>query len=182
MFQRGVENRTRDSSFPISRACRKFPVDHHPCVTYIDKDNFKQILRRFPKNIKNFSLKVPTMANGEGYYFFNSDRLPKRAPKVHAFRRHPGEIFWDFNSLELPFLGFWVIQTWNWPEFNLLFMKNMTDFRKMVETGVDRCLQLTLLSNCEVKNQVGWGNSCSNEKVQNWSLLKANIFTDKGIS
>lgn len=106
VFQRGVENRTRDSSFPISRACRKFPVDHHPCVTYIDKDNFKQILRRFPKNIKNFSLKVPTMANGEGYYFFNSDRLPKRAPKVHAFRRHPGEIFWDFNSLELPFLGF----------------------------------------------------------------------------
>ena len=46
-------------------------------------------------------------------------------------------------------------------------MKNMTDFRKTVETGVDPCLQLTSLSNCEVKNQVGWGNSCSNEKVQN---------------
>ena len=110
---KGVENRTRDSSFPISRApsnisraCRKFPLDHHHCVTYIDKDNFKQILRRFPKNIKNFSLKAPTMANGEGYYFFNSDRLPKPAPKVHTFRRHPGEIFWDVNSLELPFLGF----------------------------------------------------------------------------
>ena len=61
-------------------------------------------------------------------------------------------------------------------------MKNLTDFRKTVETDVDPCLQLTSLSNCEVKDRVGWGNSCSNERAQNGSLLKVNIFTDKGIS
>jgi len=63
---KGGENRTRDTSFPIarapfniSRACRKFPLDPLPCVTYIDKDNFKQILgRRFSKKIKNFSFKA----------------------------------------------------------------------------------------------------------------------------
>ena len=43
----------------LSRAGRKFPFNPFPCVTYIDKDNFKQILgRRFSKKIKNFSCKV----------------------------------------------------------------------------------------------------------------------------
>ena len=34
-------------------------------------------------------------------------------------------------------------------------MKNLTDFRKTVETGLDPCLQLTSLSNSEVKVRVG---------------------------
>ena len=39
----------------LSRASRKFPPNPLPCVTYIDKDNFKQILeRRFSKKIKEF--------------------------------------------------------------------------------------------------------------------------------
>ena len=52
----------------------------------------------------------------------------------------------DFYSLKSPFLGFRVIQAGCWPDFNLesvfiiknIFnMKNVTDFRKAVETGVD---------------------------------------------
>ena len=52
----------------------------------------------------------------------------------------------DFNSPKSPFLGFWVIQAGYWPDFNFesfifikiyLFIKNLTEFHKMVETGVD---------------------------------------------
>ena len=52
----------------------------------------------------------------------------------------------EFYSLKAPFLGFRVIQTGYWPDFNLesvfiieniFIMKNVTDFRKTVETGVD---------------------------------------------
>ena len=54
----------------------------------------------------------------------NTDRFPKRAPKTQGSRgglggMYPGEFLLDFKSLELPFLGFWVIQTWNWLDFNL---------------------------------------------------------------
>ena len=54
--------------------------------------------------------------------------------------------FLDFNSPKSLFLGLWVIQTGYWPDFSLesfifikiyLFIKNLTDFRKKVETGVD---------------------------------------------
>ena len=54
--------------------------------------------------------------------------------------------FLDFNSPQSPFLGFRVIQTGYWPDFSLesfifikiyLFIKNLADFRKTVETGVD---------------------------------------------
>ena len=62
---------------------------------------------------------------------------------------HRREMFWDFNSLKLPSMGFLVIQTWNWPDFNLesgyYFIKNLTDFRKTVETGVDPRLSLFML-------------------------------------
>ena len=52
----------------------------------------------------------------------------------------------DFHSLKSPFLDSIVIQTGYWPDSNLesvfiikniFVMKNATDFRKMVETGVD---------------------------------------------
>ena len=70
----------------------------------------------------------------------------------------PQDIFFDFNSLKSPFLGFRLIQTGNCPnhfrDFNLEFtfikkyvlfiMKNLTDFRKMVETGMDLCLFITI--------------------------------------
>ena len=75
---------------------------------------------------------------------------PKRAQKAQASKGVLGhaltENFLDFNSLKSPFLGlFWVIQTGYWPDSNLgrflmemyLFMKNLTDFRKTVKTGVD---------------------------------------------
>ena len=57
----------------------------------------------------------------------------------------------DFLLLESPFLFFRVIQIGYWPNFNLksvfiikiwYIMKNVTDFRKTVETGVDPCLLL----------------------------------------
>ena len=88
-------------------------------------------------------------------------------------------VFFDFNSLNSPFLGFWVVQTGYWPvpfpthgwnlcrslDYNIkvnfhivvaimkqgqssvslesfllekiFVMKNVSDFRKFVETGVD---------------------------------------------
>ena len=83
----------------------------------------------------------------------NTDRFPKRAPKAQASRgvrrrTLPGN-FLDFHSLKSPFPGFIVIQKEYWPDFNLesvfiikniFVMKNVTDFRKTVETGVDPCL------------------------------------------
>ena len=57
----------------------------------------------------------------------------------------------DFHSLKSPFLDFIVIQTGYWPDSNLesifiikniFVMKNVTDFRKMVETGVDPRLRM----------------------------------------
>ena len=80
----------------------------------------------------------------------NTDRFPKRAPKAQASRgvrrRPPPGNFLDFHSLKSPFLGFIVIQKGYWPDSNLesvfiiknIFVtKNVTDFRKTVETGVD---------------------------------------------
>ena len=77
--------------------------------------------------------------------------FPKRAPKAQASSgvrgRAPPRNCLDFYSLRSPFLGFRVIQTGYWPDFNLesvFIMKNIfimkkyvTDFRKTVETGVD---------------------------------------------
>ena len=62
--------------------------------------------------------------------------------------------FWDFNSIKSSFLGFSVIQTGYWavPFYsnealqlgkffffikNIFIMKNLTDFHKTGETGVD---------------------------------------------
>ena len=54
--------------------------------------------------------------------------------------------FLVFNSLKSSFLGFRVIHTVYWPDSNLqsvfiiwsiVIMKNVTDFRKTLETGVD---------------------------------------------
>ena len=80
----------------------------------------------------------------------NIDRFPKRAPKAQAFSGVRGlalpRNYLDFYSLKSPFLGFRVIQVGYWPDFNLesvfifknIFnMKNVTDFRKTVKTGVD---------------------------------------------
>ena len=80
----------------------------------------------------------------------NTDRFPKRAPKAQASRgvrrRPPPGNFLDFYSLKSPFLDFIVIQKGYWPDSNLesvfiikniFVMKNVTDFRKTVETGVD---------------------------------------------
>ena len=80
----------------------------------------------------------------------NTDRFPKRAPKAQAFSGvrglAPKRNYLDFYSLESPFLGFRVIQMEYRPDFNLesififknIFnMKNVTYFRKTVETGVD---------------------------------------------
>ena len=62
----------------------------------------------------------------------------------------PPRNYLDFYSLKSPSLGFRVIQMGYWPDFNLesvfifkdIFnMKNVTDFRKTVETGVDPHLQ-----------------------------------------
>ena len=73
---------------------------------------------------------------------------------------HPREIVLDFNSLKLPFLCSFVIQSGYWPYFSLesFFMKHLylsetlTDFRKTVETvlwhdsslGRDKLLVLCL--------------------------------------
>ena len=80
----------------------------------------------------------------------NTDRFPKRAAKAQASRgvqrRAPPGNFLDFHSLKSPFLDLIVIQTGYWPDSNLgsvfiikiiFIMKNVTDFLKMVETGVD---------------------------------------------
>ena len=83
----------------------------------------------------------------------NTDRFPKRALKAQASRgvrrrALPGN-FLDFHSLKSPFLDFLVIQTGYWPDSNpesvfiiknIFVMKNVTDFHKTVETGVDPCL------------------------------------------
>ena len=80
----------------------------------------------------------------------NTNRFPKRAAKAQASRgvrrrAPPGNVL-DFHSLKSPFLDFIVIQTGYWPDSNLgsvfiikiiFIMKNVTDFRKTVETGVD---------------------------------------------
>ena len=67
----------------------------------------------------------------------------------------PRYIFFDFNSLKFPFLGFWVIHIGYLQEYNLdffhlkyiyLFMKNLTHFREKLETGVDTRLSSILAS------------------------------------
>ena len=61
-------------------------------------------------------------------------------------RFDPGQTACWILTPQSPFQGFWVIQTGYWPDFNLesfifikiyLFIKNLTEFHKMVETGVD---------------------------------------------
>ena len=106
------------------------------------------------------------------------DRFPKREPKAQASRgvrghAPPLENVLDFNSLKSPFLGFLVTQTGYSPvppssdealratwevascKFSLekiytYIMKNLTDFRKTVETDVDPRLLflLSLTSHC----------------------------------
>ena len=72
----------------------------------------------------------------------------------HQVRRlaSPGNVL-DFHSLKSPFLDFIVIQTGYWPDSNpesifiiknIFVMKNVTDFRKTVETSVDPRLRLTV--------------------------------------
>ena len=55
----------------------------------------------------------------------NTDRFPKRAPTAQAYRgvwgMIPRYIFFYFNSLKFPFLGFWVIQIGYLQEYNLDF-------------------------------------------------------------
>ena len=87
----------------------------------------------------------------------NTDQFPKRAPKEQPSRgvrrRAPPGYFLDFLFFKSPFLGFIVIQKGYWPDFNLesvfiikniFVMKNVTDFRKTVETGVDLRLDPTI--------------------------------------
>ena len=95
----------------------------------------------------------------------NTDRFPTRASKAQAFRGVRGHAFpgafLDFNSLKSSFLGFRVIQTGYWlvpftldeaPQLGKFFLfiknistlKNLTDFRKTAETGVDPRLQCML--------------------------------------
>ena len=64
----------------------------------------------------------------------------------------------DFHSLKSPFLDLIVIQTGYWPDSNLgsvfiikitFIMKNVNDFRKTVETGVDpRLYSLVVIQRC----------------------------------
>ena len=96
----------------------------------------------------------------------NTDRFPKRAPKVQASRRIGGRAppgnFFGFLLLKSPFLGSEsfeqdIDQISPWKVFLLLKMCyyewTVTDFRKTVETGVHprmhsfngrnrRCMQL----------------------------------------
>ena len=68
---------------------------------------------------------------------------------------HPAGNVLDFNSLTSPFLSFRVIQAGYWPGFNLesvffiinniFITKNLTDFRKMLETNVDPRLLIRML-------------------------------------
>ena len=91
----------------------------------------------------------------------NTDGIPKRAPTAQAYRGVCGHAspvhFSDFNSLKFPFLGFRVIQIgYIFKSSNLdffchlkyiyLFMKNLTDFREKLETGVDPRLISTVAS------------------------------------
>ena len=75
----------------------------------------------------------------------NTDRFPKQALKAHATH---WEIFWIL-TLQVPFPGFLSHSEGIWPDFYLeififikvyLFIKNLTNFRKTMETGVDPCL------------------------------------------
>ena len=63
--------------------------------------------------------------------------------------------FLEFDSSKSLFLGFWVIHTSHFPDFKLksfffnqkfiYYTKNLTDFRKAVESGVDPRLWLLVL-------------------------------------
>ena len=79
----------------------------------------------------------------------NTDWFPQQASKAQTSRAvwgqaHPGNF-----AFKSPFPGFWVIQIGYWSDFklesvfiikNIFIMKNLTNFLKMVEAGVDRCL------------------------------------------
>ena len=73
----------------------------------------------------------------------NSDPYSQPAARAQVSRESGG-----INSLKSPFLGFWVLETGYWPDYNLesfffhiikniFYLKNPADFRKTVETGVD---------------------------------------------
>ena len=47
-----------------------------------------------------------------------NERRRRKLP-VGSRGMHPGEMFLDFYSLRSPFLGFSVIQSGYWPDFNL---------------------------------------------------------------
>ena len=62
---------------------------------------------------------------------------------------HPTEMFLDFYSMRSPFVGFSVIQSGYWPDFNLesffsweIYLENSDQ----LQTGVDPCLQYQCLS------------------------------------
>ena len=101
-------------------------------------------------NLRRHLLAIRISSNTSRGSRINTDRFPQRAPKAEASRgvrrRPPPGNFLDFYSLKSPFLGFIVIQKGYWPDSNLesvfiikniFVMKNVTDFRKTVETGVD---------------------------------------------
>ena len=86
----------------------------------------------------------------------NTDRFPKRGPKTQALSKRvwgagfPRNVLvfnslsplsWVFESLRQH-----IAQVSTWKVFfiikNVFIMKNLTDFRKTVETGVDPRLQL----------------------------------------
>ena len=90
-------------------------------------------------------------------YSGTNDRFPRRSPEVQPSWRgtgacSPGDLFLDFNSPKSPFLNFWVIQTRYLLTVQTIFqistlkvlsftkniyMKNLTDFRKTEENGMD---------------------------------------------
>ena len=79
---------------------------------------------------------------------FLNERL-RRKLLVGSRGMHPGEMFLDFYSMRSPFVGFSVIQSGYWPDFNLesffsreIYLENSD----RLQTGVDPCLQYQCLS------------------------------------
>ena len=95
----------------------------------------------------------------------------RRRSRINTDRGHapPGH-FLHFNPPNSPFLGFWLIQTVfftdcpnHFPDFNLesfkfltkntFIMKNLTDWHKTVETGMDLYLECFV---CHRNHLVAW--------------------------
>ena len=79
---------------------------------------------------------------------FLNERL-RRMLLVGSRGLHPSEMFQDFYSMRSPFVGFSVIQSGYWPDFNLesffsweIYLENSDQ----LQTGVDPCLQYQCLS------------------------------------